>query len=264
MSEIDARELSGDLKQHERLNKILDVLADQGRISVHDAVEAFNVSGATIRRDLDHLASRQLLRRTRGGAVAMLAYDLPLGYKADKSVDARQRIGALAAASVEAGDVVGIAGGHLALEVARALSARPEFVDQIEVITIVTNSVNVAYELSTRPHIKLLVTGGAVRPRSFSMAGDIAKDSIRRYRFDRLFLEVDGLTAEGPSVKDDVTSEFLSSFVERSQRTIVIADENAIGVAAFATVCSMDRVSSIITDSTNAPDSVGNVAVTRV
>jgi len=263
VSVTDARDLSGDLKQHERLNKILDLLADHGRISVHDAVETFGVSGATIRRDLDHLASRQLLRRTRGGAVAMLAYDLPLGYKADKSVDARQRIGALAASSVNAGEVIGIAGGPLALEVARSLSARAEFVDQIEVVTIVTNSVNVAYELSARPHIKLLVTGGAVRPRSFSMAGDIARDSIRRYRFDRLFLEVEGLIAEGPSVRDDVSAEFLASFVDRSQHVVVLADQSAVGVPAFATVCDMSRVSSVITDAEHAPASIGGVPVSR-
>lgn len=261
VSDAESRELSGDLNQHERLNKILDLLADHGRISVHDAVAAFGVSGATIRRDLDHLASRQLLRRTRGGAVALLAYDLPLSYKADKSLDGRQRIAAIAAAEVRPGEVIAIAGGPLALEVARTLSARPDFVDHPDTLTIITNSVNVTYELSARPHIKLRVTGGAVRPGSYAMTGDIAKDSIRRYRIDRFFFEADGLTEEGPSAKNDTNAEVLSSFVSRSRRVVALAERSAIGTAAFATICDLDQLHAIATDAQNIPFGLSTVDV---
>ena len=259
MSDTDARELSGDLKQHERLTRILEMLAEQGRVSVHDAVAEFSVSGATIRRDLDHLASRQLLRRTRGGAVAMLAYDMPLGYKADKSIDARQRIGTVAAEYVQAGQVVGIAGGQLALETARALGARADFVDQPEVITVLTNAVNIAYELSTRPHIKLVVTGGAVRSRSFSMTGEAAKDAIRRYRLDHLFIEVDGVTDEGASVRDDANAEVLAAFVDVSRNTIALADRSALGDPAFAQVCDTTRLAAIVSDALTSESGIEGV-----
>ena len=261
MTDTAARELSGDLKQHERLSRILEILTERGRVSVHDAVAEFGVSGATIRRDFDHLASRQLLRRTRGGAVAMLAYDLPLGYKADKSIDARQRIGTAAADGVQMGQVVGIAGGQLALETARALGARADFIDQPDAVTVLTNAVNVAYELSSRPHITLVVTGGAVRPRTYSMTGDTAKDAVRRYRLDHLFLEVDGVTDEGASVHDDANAEVLATFVTRSRNTIVLAERKAIHTPAFAQVCDSTRLDMIVTDAPNDGSSVGGVAL---
>ena len=263
VTEKEFRELSGDLKQRERLNRMLELLATHGRISVHDAVEAFGVSGATIRRDLDHLASQQLIRRTRGGAVAMITYDLPLGYKADKNLEGRQRIGSLAASVVEAGDVVGIAGGPLALEVARSLSARAEFVDHVEAITVVTNAVNVAYELSRRPHIRLLVTGGTVHLRSSSMAGEIAKESVRRYRLDHLFIEADGITDECFTVRDDTNAEILAEFIKNARNTVALVDQRALESASFARVCGLDRISSIVTDASDAPPTLGGVKVLR-
>ena len=67
------------MNRAERLNAVLDLLADRGRVEVDDLVEKLEVSPATARRDLDTLAEQQLLTRTRGGAVAQaVAYDLPL------------------------------------------------------------------------------------------------------------------------------------------------------------------------------------------
>ena len=68
--------------RYERLNAVLDMVARQGRVSVEQIVDAFALSPATVRRDLDELAAHQLITRTRGGAVAQaLTYDLPLRYK---------------------------------------------------------------------------------------------------------------------------------------------------------------------------------------
>jgi len=242
------RELSGDLNQHQRLTGILELLAEKGRISVHDAVDAFGVSGATIRRDLDHLASRQLLRRTRGGAVALLAYDVPLGYRGDGTIESRQRIGVAAAGRVSMGEVVGIAGGAIGLEVARALAARTDFGDLPEAITVVTNAVNVAYELSARPSIRLLLTGGIVRQRTFAMGGDIAKEIVRRFSFDHSFIEGDGLTEEGLSVDDEFSAEVQRAFVARSRQTIALVDSNRVGRRAFVNTCAADALTGVITD----------------
>ncbi|WP_295010565.1 DeoR/GlpR family DNA-binding transcription regulator [uncultured Microbacterium sp.] len=258
------RELSGDLNQHQRLSGILELLAEKGRISVHDAVNAFNVSGATIRRDLDHLASRQLLHRTRGGAVALLAYDIPLGYRGDGTTESRQRIGVAAASKVNIGDVVGITGGTIGLELARALAARPDLVNVPEAITVVTNAVNVAYELSARSSIRLLLTGGVVRQRTFAMGGDIAKETVHRFSFDHSFIEGDGLTEEGLSIDDEFSAEVQRAFVARSTRTTALVDSAHIGRRAFVNTCALRDIDCVTTDTDSPFVAIPGLAIDAV
>ncbi len=102
------------------------MLSQQGNLDVEGLVEALGVSAATVRRDLDSLAEQQLLTRTHGGAVPTAAsYELPLRYKANRFVDAKQRIARTCAAIVQPGQVIGLNGGTTTTEVARDLYAAP-------------------------------------------------------------------------------------------------------------------------------------------
>ena len=97
------------MDRYARWNALLEMLAEDGRVSVEDAAERLSVSHATIRRDFDQLAQQQMINRTRGGAVASgVSYDLPLRYKTAKHSAEKQRIGAAAAALVQS--LVGLAG----------------------------------------------------------------------------------------------------------------------------------------------------------
>src|SRR5665647_3917387 len=56
----------GIMNRAERLNAVLELLAVTGQLEVEDIITTLGVSAATARRDLDALASQQLLTRTRG------------------------------------------------------------------------------------------------------------------------------------------------------------------------------------------------------
>ena len=110
-----------------------------------------------------------MITRTRGGAVANgVSYDLPLRYKTAKHSAEKQRIGAAAAALVAPGMVVGLNGGTTTTEVARALAVRPDLNTSADgaQLTVVTNALNIANELLVRSRMKIVVTGGVVRPQS--------------------------------------------------------------------------------------------------
>ncbi len=67
------------MTRYRRWNELLELLAAAGQLQVEEAAKALGVSEATVRRDLDQLASQQMLTRIRGGAVAQgVTYDLPL------------------------------------------------------------------------------------------------------------------------------------------------------------------------------------------
>ncbi len=228
----------------ERMSTILDLVAEQGSADVLDLAAKLGVSGATIRRDLHALHEQGLLVRTHGGAVANgMGLELPIRYKAARHQPEKRRIGALAAALVEDGDVVGMTGGTTATEVARALAERED-------ITVVTNALNIAAELVLRPNIRLLVVGGKARHASYELVGPTAEAMVAGYQLDIAFIGVDGLTVEeGCTTHDEMEAHTDRAFIRQSQRNVVIADSSKVGKIKFARICEISAISDLATDS---------------
>ncbi|GAA4532400.1 DeoR/GlpR family DNA-binding transcription regulator [Amycolatopsis samaneae] len=240
------------MARHERLSTLLDMLGQREKIDVEDVAAELNVSAATIRRDLDHLAEQQLLTRTRGGAVANdLAYDLPLRYKTARHVPEKQRISAAAAALAERGMAVGLNGGTTTAGVARALAMRADLAGRGDApgLTVVTNALNIAHELAVRPHVKIVVTGGVARPQSFELSGPLATRVLSELTMDLLFLGVDALDAEaGAFAHHEGEASINRLMVERAEKIVAVADSSKLGRRAFARICATHDVHTLVTD----------------
>lgn len=245
------------MDRYGRWNTLLEILAEDGKITVEEAATRLEVSQATIRRDFDQLAQQQMINRTRGGAVAnTVSYDLPLRYKSAKHTDEKQRVGQAAAALVSAGMVVGINGGTTTTEVARALATRPDLMRSTDgsALTIVTNALNIANEMLVRPHMKIVVTGGVVRPQSYELIGALATNILRELTLDLLFLGVDAIDVSlGAAAHHEGEAATNGLMASRSRRIVVIADSSKIGRHAFARICPIERVQTLVTD-TGATD----------
>ena len=250
-----------------RWTALLDLLADRGRLEVDEAATALNVSTATIRRDLDQLAEQQMLTRTRGGAVAHgVSYELPLRYKTARHASQKQRIGKAAAALVAVGDVVGLTGGTTTTEVARALALRGDMATDAAgppgnprqpVLTVVTNALNIANELVIRPQIKIVVTGGVARPQSYELTGPLARGVLREITLDIAVLGIDAVDPEqGAYAHHEDEASINRLLAERAHRVVVAADSSKIGRRAFAKICAIDTVDTLITDDAISPEAL--------
>ncbi|RKE20619.1 DeoR/GlpR family DNA-binding transcription regulator [Streptomyces sp. TLI_171] len=248
------------MSRYERWNALLELLAEHGKLDVEEAAGALDVSAATIRRDLDQLARQQMVTRTRGGAVAhSVSYDLPLRYKTARNADAKQRIGALVAGLVAPGEVVGLNGGTTTTEVARALAVRADLAEQGESgqsLTVVTNALNIANELTVRPQVKIVVTGGVARPQSYELIGPLAAQVLGELALDATVLGVDAIDVEhGATAHHEGEAAINRLLAERSRRVVVAADSSKLGRRAFARICGLDRVDTLVTDD-QVPDEV--------
>ena len=246
MTEDDADKLS---KQDSRFPLILQLLRKTGEISVESLSHSLDVSVHTIRRDLQQMESRGLLRRKHGGAAALgpLLYE---PFKADKSfqemvgrfADEKRRIGRAAAESIEDGEVIALTAGTTATEVIRNLPLNRH-------IVVVTNTVNVAMELANRKDVDVYVTGGHLRGEWFSLVGMTAIESMRKIVVDRLFIGVNGIDAmRGLTCYNAEEAEINRAMVGQAKRKIVIADHSKFGVAARWKICETRDVDLIITD----------------
>jgi DeoR family transcriptional regulator of aga operon len=246
--------------RYARWNSLLELLTETGRISVEDAADRLGVSQATIRRDFDQLAQQQMITRTRGGAVANgVSYDLPLRYKTAKHSAEKQRIGTAAAALVSPGMVVGLNGGTTTTEVARALAVRTDLGSNADgpQLTVVTNALNIANELLVRSRMKVVVAGGVVRPQSFELVGPLGGALLREVTLDIALLGVDALdVALGAAAHHEGEAAMNSLMVARAKRVVIIADASKLGGHAFARICPIDRVESLVTDSGASEETV--------
>ncbi|WP_181767175.1 DeoR/GlpR family DNA-binding transcription regulator [Streptomyces albidus (ex Kaewkla and Franco 2022)] len=240
------------MKRHERMNALLELLGDRGRMDVEEAATVLEVSAATMRRDMDALAEQQLLKRTRGGAVlSSIAYDLPIRYKRGHHAEQKQAVAETAAGMVGRGDVVGLSGGTTTTEIARALAVRPEFAEPGPGphLTIVTNSLNIAYELAVRPQIKIVLTGGVAHARSFELSGPFSESVLRQLTLDIAFIGVNGIDPRwGATVHDEAEATTNRLMAERAARAVVVADSSKLGLRCFARVGDADVFGTFVTD----------------
>jgi DeoR family transcriptional regulator of aga operon len=235
-----------------RLQAVLDLLAETGQIEVDDIVRRLEVSPATARRDLDALASQQLLSRTRGGATGQsVAYDLPLRYKREQHAEQKQAIAQAASALVPRGAVVGLCGGTTSTAVATALGTRPDLVEPSSrpALTVVTNAINIAAQLVMRPQIKVVMTGGVVQARSYELVGPYTDSVLGQITLDFAFIGVNGLDPVfGPTVHDEHEAAVNALMAERAERAVLVADASKIGRRAFASVGAPGAFDTFITD----------------
>jgi DeoR family transcriptional regulator, aga operon transcriptional repressor len=236
------------MRKFERFSAILEQLASDGSASVEQLSDRLGVSGATIRRDLRQLADQRLLSRTHGGAmVQTVSYELPVRYRTERQSQEKKRIGAAAAELIPPAGVVGITGGTTTIEAARALASRRD-------LTVVTNALNIAAELAVRPNLSLIVTGGMARSASFELVGPVAEQTLGGYHLDVALLGVDGIEADAGCTTHDYTEARTNAvLLKRAKRTVVLADSTKLGTVAFATICDLSEIDTLITDTDATP-----------
>ena len=236
-------------KQRTRLTAILKELRRSGTVSVETLSTDLDVSLVTIRRDLDQLERDGLLHRTHGGAVSIepLFYE---PFKNDRSfqaqlvkfADEKRRIGRAAAALIEKGETIALTPGTTTTEVIRSLPLNQN-------ITVVTNTVNVAMELSKRKDLDIFVTGGHLRGDWFSLVGPTAIQSLQRMLIHTLFIGADGIDAVwGPSCLSSDESDLNSAMVKLARRRIAVVDHSKFGVVAGWRICQTRDLHFLITD----------------
>lgn len=239
----------GAAGQSDRLSAILDRLAADGTIEVAGAAAELGVSPASIRRDLALLAEQNLLTRTHGGATAReVSYELPVRYRDTHGREQKRAIARAAMRCLPSGPyVIAINGGTTTAELARLVATRTE-------LTVVTNALNIAMELVVRPRLKVVLTGGVARSKSYELVGPWAERTLGGISIGTAFIGVDGISAAfGISTHDEVEAHVNAVMIARAKHVVVVADGSKIGRNLLASTVEVSAVDELITDATADP-----------
>lgn len=241
-------------KQQTRSMAILERLRQAGEVNVESLSTEFRVSVVTIRRDLDELARKGLLKRTHGGAISIepLFYepfknDSSFQTQFEKMADEKRRIGRAAAAMVGRRETIALTPGTTTMEVIRGLPLNHK-------LTVVTNTVNIAMELSRRKDLDVFVTGGHLRGDWFSLVGPTAIQSLQQIMIHTLFIGADGLDGNaGITCFNSEEANLNAAMVKLARRLIAVLDHTKFGVVGGWRICETSDLHAIVTD-TGATD----------
>lgn len=237
----------------QRLATLCEMIDADGSITVDDIVAKLNVSPATARRDLDALASQGLIHRTHGGARSTaIAVDRPLALKRSQHATEKVAIAEKCITLLEPGCVVGLSGGStvgaLATKIGAWASDTAARYTPQPVATIVTNAVDIAYQLGGTPGLKIVLLGGILNGSSYELTGPVGVSNLEHFSLDVAFLGANGIDDNGPGTVDEFEAHTNSTMASRAHRAFVVADSSKFGRRSFSSLGSRDVVSTIVTD----------------
>lgn len=226
-----------------RANRIMELLRKTGTAEVAYISTLLKVSPVTVRKDLQRMEERGLLRRTHGGAALGNGKDAR-----DPRMDAMEGIAQMAAAQIKEGDCVIMNAGHTTLLTARKLLGRKN-------LTIITNSIAIARELVQQNGIKLIFLGGEVNAEAVFTYGWDAVTQLEQYKANKLILSASGISCSaGLTTRHMEAADLLRKMIARTATVIAVADDTKIGFESFYHVGDLQEVDMLITNATSATE----------
>jgi DeoR/GlpR family transcriptional regulator of sugar metabolism len=233
----------------QRRSEILVQISKKIETSVTELVEKFDVSIATIRRDLDKLENEGFIKRTHGGAVLETRSLVDFSYieREKKFTQSKILIANEVVNFIEAGDRIFLNDGTTIIQVAK------QIVKKDIPITVMTNSIKVADILLNNSKIEVIIIGGHIRDFSFASSGPFAEIMIESLQATKAIIGADAFhPVKGVSIQPIGEATLTKKMISNSQKVIVVGDSSKIGTIAAVIVCKWKDVDIFITDSIDA------------
>lgn len=241
------RKAMNTLSTRERRALILSKLQDNKEVYVTSLSQQFGISEVTIRNDLNELQRRNLVIRTRGGAVRVPKVesdkDTAVESKRMYNTAEKKAIGRLAASFIQNNETIVLDSGTTTLEIAKNL-------DRLQRLTIITNSMDIALELLRYNRFTIILLGGHLRLTSHSLVGPLAEATLRNFYCDKLFLGIDSFNMEeGVSTPNIEEAHLNQNMIEKAKEVIAVCDSSKFNRRSFAFIAPVNKINSVITDS---------------
>ena len=173
----------------ERIRIIKNYILNNEQAEVSTLSSMLNVSEVTIRRDLEKLEEEGFLTRTHGGAILNKDEELPIVTSEGINPSDYHEISDIAVQMIKDGDIIMLTNGMINLHIAKKLGNKNN-------ITVLTNDITIASELSTFKSIKVILLGGDIDFRYNAVFGSLTMNNLKKFYVSKLFIEIDGISSE--------------------------------------------------------------------
>jgi DeoR family transcriptional regulator, fructose operon transcriptional repressor len=217
---------------------------ESGIVTVLELSQLLAVSDMTIRRDLAFLERQSVLRRVHGGAVAYQQSDgdKPFNYRSTRSDPQKKIIGWLAAQLVCDDERVILDAGTTTLQVAINLACKSR-------LTVITNSVPIANELSPCTNIVIILLGGIIKHHEGCTVGSMVRQSLSLLSADKCFLSATSFSLRMGAMETDMAdTEVKQAMLRSAGENILVVDSTKFDVSSLIQVAPLKQINKIVTD----------------
>ena len=175
----------------ERRELSVEMANELGAIVTSDLSGRFGVSEITIRKDLDQLSARGLLKRVHGGAVRsdVLALEAMYRARASTRIAEKEAIGRTAAALVRDSGTIFLGPGSTVRCMIPHLRNRVG-------LRVITNSMRSAHELAMIESIETTIVGGDLERDSDVAVGHHVARFLEDLFVDQFFMSIDSISLQ--------------------------------------------------------------------
>ena len=229
--------------EYERLDNIMSHMRVHQTATVKELAQLLYASEATIRRDLNILQKHGLIKRMHGGAALLdsTTHELPLYVREQQNEDAKRAIAAKAAKYLRSGQVIFLDASSTAMFLIK-------YFKELENLTIITNGVKTAQELSHLSH-NTYCTGGLMLHHAASYVGNHAESFIRNFNADVFFFSSRGLSDDGRITDASAEETHIRRVMfEQSRQRIFLCDSSKFGQTYCHNLCRLADVDAYITE----------------
>jgi DeoR family transcriptional regulator, fructose operon transcriptional repressor len=228
----------------ERQAQIVASARTAGRVEVGRLAEELAVTPETIRRDLTTLERRGLVRRVHGGAIPIerLGFEPGIDTRAAVMTSEKERIGKAAVEQLPEE-------GSILLDAGTTTSHLADLLPHDRELTVVTNALDIAVRLASRPNLTVLALGGRVRGRTLAAVDVWAVEALRDTFVDVAFMATNGISVErGLTTPDPTEAAVKRAMIGAARRAVLLADHTKVGNDHLVRFAEIDDVDTFITD----------------
>lgn len=233
--------------QKERTKEILNLLVKHEIVSIKTLCKELYCSKSTIRRDLLELENENIVRRTRGGVtlIKKVTNEFSDNIRINTNKYEKSIIANLAKEYLH-DDMI------IFLDSSSTVLAITPYLKDLRNITVITNGIRTAMNLSTMKNIKTYVTGGILKGMSSSLLGNECVQFISQFNADITFISCRYIDKDHIYESDPSQAIPKRYMMDYSNITILLADHTKFNKKAMFKIVPLKKLDIVITD--RAPD----------
>ncbi|GAA1859293.1 DeoR/GlpR family DNA-binding transcription regulator [Microbacterium koreense] len=232
---------NGTVRATERRAAILASLSRDGAVQIDEVATALDVSSMTVRRDFDELEADGLLRRVRGGAVAVNGPQ-PFGDRQRVNARAKRVIAAKSAELVPSS-------GAIAVDASSTTGTLVGDIGPRDGLTVATNSYDNFAAVRATPGVNPILIGGEAEKTTGSFVGMIACEGAASLLYTRFFTSATGVDpTHGSSEVSLGEVQVKHAFGEHARSIVLCVDSSKLGRTSVAHGFAFDAISVMITE----------------
>ena len=229
-----------DFKERE----ILSFVEKKTSARVEEIAKELFMSASTVRRKLNALESKGLVKRQHGKAVISNANSLSpsFTFRSHQNVLEKKKMGLYALDLIKDGDVIFLDGSTSAFYVASQLRVKKN-------VTVITNGVDTLSVLSELG-VKAYSTGGEISEDNKSvLVGGYAEQTIKNFHADIFFFSVASAYPNGEIYDCFIKENFLrKTMMQNSSKRVLLLDSAKFNSNSPYRLCNVNEIDYVITE----------------